>query len=717
MNRLLCVFLWAGVQNANGQIVIQAPDEVSAGAAFEVTWSGGSSKKEFVTIVSQDTPAGKYDRYQYNSQQKWSALAPEVPGKYEIRYLSGESGYPTLAAKPLLVVPVTASLSTQTPVAAGSEMTVQWEGPNNPRDFITVVAKGAAERTYKDYQYTSRGNPVKLRAPDTAGTYEIRYLTGQKYLTLASMTIEVTATSASLTAPNTALAGGEVVIHWEGPDNRGDYITIVEKDAGPKRYGKYAYTHIGNPISLLAPDQPGTYEIRYNTEGSNTLSAIPLEVTASSATLQFAKQVTAGSPVEIRWSGPDNPRDFITIVAADAPERSYEKYRFTSKGNPVSLPAPDQPGRYEVRYATGQTYATLAAEPLVVTAVSASLQAPGQVEAGSYFEVSWEGPGNDRDFIAVAPMGSDAKTWPSYRFVHLGNPLRLHAPSEPGNYELRYQTGQSYLVLATRALQVAPAAERPGFIQVVSSSKTAGVGSEDAIELILDASGSMLQRLDGKRRIDIAKQVLISLVDETIPEGTLLAMRVFGHREADTCRTDLELTLAPLTRSQAKQKIQTIEAMNLAKTPIADSLALVAQDLSGVSGQRTVILLTDGEETCGGDPAATIRALRAAGMDVRVNIVGFAIDSAELRQEFEFWAGVSGGAFFDAKNAGELSLSMVQATRRPFEVLDQSGQKVAGGFENGDRVEVPVGTYRVTIGSFSQEVYVTGDDIVTINAK
>lgn len=60
--------------------------------------------------------------------------------------------------------------------------------------------------------------------------------------------------------------------------------------------------------------------------------------------------------------------------------------------------------------------------------------------------------------------------------------------------------------------------------------------------------------------------------------------------------------------------------MNLAKTPIARSLELVVQDLATVSGERIVVLITDGEETCDGDPAAVIEALQTSGIDARVNI-------------------------------------------------------------------------------------------------
>ena len=74
-------------------------------------------------------------------------------------------------------------------VAAGSTFAIQWQGPNNPRDFITIVPVGKPEREYDAYVYTSAGNPASLAAPEVAGAYEVRYLTGQVYATLATAAV------------------------------------------------------------------------------------------------------------------------------------------------------------------------------------------------------------------------------------------------------------------------------------------------------------------------------------------------------------------------------------------------------------------------------------------------------------------------------------------------------------------------------------------------
>jgi hypothetical protein len=283
----------------------------------------------------------------------------------------------------------------------------------------------------------------------------------------------------------------------------------------------------------------------------------------------------------------------------------------------------------------------------------------------------------------MAPAGSEGRgAYVTYAYTYEGNPGTMRAPLEPGEYDLRYETGQSGRVLASRPIRVTPTAMGAGSLRVVAGHggrNELGLGRTDGVVLILDASGSMLKPQDGRRRIDIAKAALLGLIDGTIPAGTQLALRVFGHREKDSCRTDLEISLGPLEPARARAVIGGIEAMNLARTPIGRSLDLVAEDLAAVDGDRVVVLVTDGEETCGGDPAASIETLRSAGHQVRVNIVGFAIDDEDLKQTFRYWANIGGGAYHDAADADELASSLARAVRAQFEVIDEAGQVVSEG--------------------------------------
>jgi len=240
----------------------------------------------------------------------------------------------------------------------------------------------------------------------------------------------------------------------------------------------------------------------------------------------------------------------------------------------------------------------------------------------------------------------------------------------------------------------------PATIAVVAGGD--GVAAADAahrgaIGIILDASGSMLKRIDGERRIDIAKAAIRRPVEESLPEGVPMALRVYGHKEAGSCRTDLEIPLGPLDKTGFLDRLDSVEAINLAKTPIADSLAAAASDLADAEGRRLVVLLTDGEETCDGDPAAAIEKLKQDGFDVRINIVGFAIDDDEIKRDFVEWAELGGGEYLDAGEAEGLGEAMTRALQVPYVVIDADGNEIARGLVDGGPVEVPPGRYTVRV--------------------
>ena len=221
----------------------------------------------------------------------------------------------------------------------------------------------------------------------------------------------------------------------------------------------------------------------------------------------------------------------------------------------------------------------------------------------------------------------------------------------------------------------------------------------------------MLQRLGDQRRINIAKSVLKSAVQEQIAPDTPVALRVFGHREPDACRTDLEVPLAPLDVARMSAVIDGIQAKNLARTPIADSLSAIRRDFSTHQGRIVVVLVTDGEETCEGDPEAVLAQLARDGVQVSVNIVGFAIDDETLKTEFNKWARLGGGEYFDAGNKDELESAISQALRVPFRVYDNSQHEVAHGLVNGPEVELPEGVYSVEI--LSEPVQLRTNVVVT----
>jgi len=297
-------------------------------------------------------------------------------------------------------------------------------------------------------------------------------------------------------------------------------------------------------------------------------------------------------------------------------------------------------------------------------------------------------------------------------YVHLLSEGEMEIAFDRASTMLRRPAGYSLEVAST--FREAPG---PGSLEVVSAD--GGPSAGGAVELILDASGSMLKRLDGKRRIVIAKEVLIEAINQHIPPGTPVALRVFGHKEPNSCRTDLEMALAPLDAAAATKTIQGVNAMNLAKTPIADSLAKVEADLKSAKGRRVVVLVTDGEETCDGKPEEVIQRLQDKGIDLSLNIVGFAIDDDALEAQFEGWARQGGGRYFSAKSQEGLSDSLKGALQIPFTVYDAGGTVVGEGVVGGDPLELEQGFYRVVVQTSPprtfDKVEVPGEQEVQLN--
>lgn len=145
--------------------------------------------------------------------------------------------------------------------------------------------------------------------------------------------------------------------------------------------------------------------------------------------------------------------------------------------------------------------------------------------------------------------------------------------------------------------------------------------------VILDASGSMWAQIDGKTRIEIARDTLGQVLAGVSPELELGFM-AYGHRTKGDC-TDIELMVPP-EAGTADRIISAAMSLNpRGKTPLSDAVRQAAEDLKYTEDPAQVVLITDGIETCAADPCALASELEAAGVDFTVNVVGFGLTEAE----------------------------------------------------------------------------------------
>jgi len=309
-----------------------------------------------VGSVTAEIPAGVHD-------VEVTRLADEAQAEGEI-VLTPRGAKLTLP----LITEHEATLDAPETATAGETIRVTWSGPDEKRDFVGVYAPGDNNRKSIYYFYTDNGNPFHLKMPETAGTYEIRYVLGKSNDTLAQQNIELAPVEATLSATEQAPAGSIIEVAWTGPDYKSDYIAVYEPDANNRKSIYYTQTSEGSPVQLKLPESSGTYEIRYVLNSSRQdLAQHTIETTPIEATLETPEQAQAGSKVRVQWTGPDYKSDYIGIFKPDDKNRSPIRYFSTDNGNPFNLSMPDEPGTYEIRYVLNSSRQDLARQPIEVT--------------------------------------------------------------------------------------------------------------------------------------------------------------------------------------------------------------------------------------------------------------------------------------------------------------------------------------------------------------
>jgi len=199
---------------------------------------------------------------------------------------------------------------------------------------------------------------------------------------------------------------------------------------------------------------------------------------------------------------------------------------------------------------------------------------------------------------------------------------------------------------------------RAGLV-VILASMSLSFASEarsegNVLYFILDASGSMWERAGGKPRIVIAKETLSNLIEQT-PAQIRAGVTVYGHRRKGDC-SDIEEIVAlknldPMAKFRAQERISSINAMG--KTPITDSIQQTVDRLKGEEGESTIVLISDGLESCGKDPCALTKKLKSAGINFVLHVVGFGLMDHQ-KKKLACIADAGGGTFFTADNAAGL---------------------------------------------------------------
>ncbi|TLP44968.1 VWA domain-containing protein [Cohaesibacter sp. CAU 1516] len=211
-------------------------------------------------------------------------------------------------------------------------------------------------------------------------------------------------------------------------------------------------------------------------------------------------------------------------------------------------------------------------------------------------------------------------------------------------------------------------------ITALSLQAGAAQALQKNVLFVIDSSNSMWGQVDGTPKIDIAKQALVDLVKK-MPQETKMGLVAYGHRfnhKLNDC-DDMELvsSVGSVNNETIQDSLAVIKPNG--QTPIANTLMEIGNWLQpNLEEDNTVVLVSDGLESCDGDPCAAAASLNKAGIATSIHVVGFDLNN-DQRSGIQCIADNGNGQYFDAKDNDGL----VKAFEKVREVVETKPIKVA----------------------------------------
>lgn len=213
-------------------------------------------------------------------------------------------------------------------------------------------------------------------------------------------------------------------------------------------------------------------------------------------------------------------------------------------------------------------------------------------------------------------------------------------------------------------------AKRPG-----DTSENAADNRQVNVLVALDSSGSMAETAAGQVKMDSAKSAIDRFVNQ-LPKTAHVGLLLYGHKgssraadKAVSCAgIEAIYPLSPLNTQQFRSAVNAVQPNGF--TPIAAALqkaSTVFANANGDDNRNVIYVVSDGLETCGGDPVTAARQLKASNAKVIVNVIGFDVDNESQRQ-LQAVADAGGGAFISVRTAKELD-DTLERQRRSLELL------------------------------------------------
>ena len=239
---------------------------------------------------------------------------------------------------------------------------------------------------------------------------------------------------------------------------------------------------------------------------------------------------------------------------------------------------------------------------------------------------------------------------------------------------------------------VAAAALVFSFTPTVFSQEPAAQPALQPTVLVLDSSGSMTEiDVDDRSRMDAAKQAVTDFIDQ-VPANSPLGLITYGtgtgssDEEKEAGCQDVSVIARPGEKDNQALKDEVTRLTPRGYTPIGNALRQAAE-LLPKEGPRSIVLVSDGIDTCAPPPVCEIaQQIKRQGTDIVVHTIGFKVDDA-ARTELECIAQATGGTYSDASSSESLSASLATATTRRAVGYQLPAQRVEF---SGDKAKAPL---------------------------
>ncbi|WP_059174255.1 VWA domain-containing protein [Bacillus sp. FJAT-27445] len=230
-------------------------------------------------------------------------------------------------------------------------------------------------------------------------------------------------------------------------------------------------------------------------------------------------------------------------------------------------------------------------------------------------------------------------------------------------------------------------------------------GSQDApaekraynVEILLDSSGSMANKMGSKTRMELAKEAIRKFAS-SLPKEANISLRVYGHKgtgaEKDkqlSCGSN-ELVYSPQSYNATELDSALEKFKPAGWTPLAEAIKAAQDDLANFKGKENkniIYVVSDGIETCGGNPVEAAKTLKASGIDPVVNIIGFDLNSKDAK-ELQSIAKAAGGVYKNVQDQNSLQREFQKSVQESKAWIDWKSQESLNAMNKSNQQQMHI---------------------------